>query len=115
MDVPVLVYDGGCGFCIQNVKFLEKLPLRFSKRSFRDPGFFEDYPKLSPIICEKEVTLVMPDGALFFGAEAFFKLISEVRYLKWALGFYRLPGVKRIFDTLYRNVSTYRFHLRYWE
>ena len=116
MTPPVLVYDGACGFCVRNVAFLEKkLKLSFVKKSFREEGFFNDHPYLSPERCEKEITLILSDGSSFYGAEAIAKLISNHRLFGFSLSIYRLPCVRQVADFVYKNVSKYRFHLRYWE
>lgn len=115
MQLPILVYDGACSFCVKNVLFLEKyLCTPFIKKSFREPHFFDHHPELTQAVCEKEIVLILPGDRLFYGAEAAFKLISMQPYLGCVMFVYRMPVLRQFWDMLYRNISRYRFNLRYW-
>lgn len=116
MKKPTLVYDGFCKFCIQNVELLERLLKKsFDKKSFRDQSTLIEHPELSLLECEKEMVLLLPDGSKYLGAEAVAKLFSLHKHLRWVESIYRIEPVKLLCDWLYRNISKYRFHLRYWK
>ncbi len=116
MEKPLLVYDGGCKFCCNQVTHLERLLGKyFTKISFRDERFFQDYPTLTLQECEKAIQLIMPDGKKYSGAEALVKLIGLHKLFRPLTFVYDVPVLRQFIDWLYDNISKNRFKLSHWD
>jgi predicted DCC family thiol-disulfide oxidoreductase YuxK len=115
MKRPLLVYDGGCKFCVSQVAHLRGLLGEcFEMVSFREPQFFAQHPQLTLTECEKAIQLMMPSGQVFSGAEAVAQLMGHAPWLALFKWVYYVPGLRMLWDWLYANVSMHRYKLSYW-
>lgn len=111
----VLIYDGQCGFCRQQVESLKKLvgqnaPLAYE--SFHTPGILAQFPKLTYDECMKEIKLVTPEGEILGGAQAIFYALSLNPIflpLRWI---YPIPGLKQIIDFVYQSIAKNRYKIQ---
>ncbi len=115
-ELPLVVFDGACGLCTEQVARLARLTkgrLRFE--SFREPGFFERHPELKPEACDLALQLVVrkKDGSLrvHSGAGAVVRAASRRWWLRLLLLPYWLPPVKMAADAAYRWIARNRFLL----
>jgi predicted DCC family thiol-disulfide oxidoreductase YuxK len=110
---PVLIYDGDCRFCIEQVRRLERwVPGRVRMESYRDPGVIERYPGLTLEQCDQALQLVEPDGRIYSGAAAV-AMLSQLHPLLAPIGWlYSVPGVRQIADWAYARVARNRFRLQ---
>src|SRR5262245_57615353 len=68
---PVLIYDGRCRFCTEQVSWLERVVNGAVRmQSFRDPGVLARHPGLTRAQCAQAIQLVEPSGHVSSGVEA---------------------------------------------
>ncbi len=107
-DVPLLVFDGDCGFCRAWVDIW--------RRRTGDRVNYAPYQQVAagfPGIPRQDfavaVKLMMPDGTVYSGAHAVFVLLSLVpgkrRWLWW---YERVPGFATISEFAYRVIAAHR-------
>jgi predicted DCC family thiol-disulfide oxidoreductase YuxK len=109
--IPILLWDGDCGFCTYFVK-------RWREKT-GDTVFYKPYqqalslyPQLTEKECKEAVQLVMPDGKIFSGAHAVFVLFHVARHgrvLHWAYD--HVPLFGRFSEFCYQLVSHHRMSL----
>lgn len=106
---PVVVYDGGCGMCKGNVKWLARLDWLgvFEAMPYQDPRMYDLFPRLDPKRCEQEMHLAFPDGRVFAGADALRQVLLRLPAaapLGLILSIPPLPWVlRRLYPVLARN------------
>ena len=106
----VLVYDGHCNFCRrQAARLLALSGGRLNLESFHAPGIFERYPRLTRAECEAAMQLVMPNGAIYPGAEAAAQALRLNPSLSWAGYLYYVPGLRQLANASYRWIARNRF------
>ena len=111
-DLPVLVYDGRCAFCMREVERLRRLSGdRVRLESFHDPGVLARHPALTRQRCEEAIQMVAGDGRVFSGMEAVARSLLLRPPLGWAAWLYYLPGVRQTLDAGYRVVARNRYRL----
>ena len=109
--VPVLVFDGDCGFCTTVARHFEKrslTPLTIAAWQLADLGALG----LTETQASAQVYLVTERGA-FGGAECFAELMRIQgdpfhRFVAWGM---RLPGIRKLFAWGYRRVAANRHKL----
>src|SRR5262245_14319654 len=107
LDRPVMLFDGDCGFC----RFwIERWRAKTRGRVDYAPAQQEAarFPQVTEEQWRRAVQLVMPDGAVYEGAEAVFRALACVPEHRWALSVYRLPGVRQASDGFYEFVARHR-------
>ncbi len=105
---PLLVYDGDCGFC--------RLWIEYWKSLTTDSVDYETSQNIAPSISgiqksiyDRSVVLIMPDGAVYTGAEAVFRSLSVKSGPTLGLKMYQgLPGFAFISQALYGFVASHR-------
>src|SRR5438105_3932095 len=70
---PVVIYDGACGICAGNLKWLYRLDTlkRFDSMPYQTDKLPVLFPHLNLEECEKAMHLVFPDGKTYTGTDAF--------------------------------------------
>ena len=114
---PLVVYDGACGLCREQVERLRRLTrgrLRFE--SFREPGFFDRHRELTPERCDAALQLIEPGKRggpprVREGADAVVRAASRNRILRVVLLPYWLPPIRLAARAAYRWVARNRFFL----
>jgi len=111
--LPVLIYDGHCPFCRDQVARLERLAgKRFKAESFQEKDVLAKYPGLTREACMQEIKLALPNGPILGGAHAIFFTLSlnpVFRPLRWL---YPLPGIKQVMDWGYAQVAARRYNIK---
>ena len=111
-DLPVLVYDGRCAFCVREVERLKRMSRsRVRIESFHEPGVLARYPSLTRERCEEAIQMVVGDGRVFSVMEAVARTLLLRGPLGWAAWLYYLPGVRQALDAGYRMVARNRYRL----
>jgi predicted DCC family thiol-disulfide oxidoreductase YuxK len=107
-----LLYDGNCSFCVRGALSLQRLfgAARLVLRDFQDRSVTERYVARTSDEMN-EMRLLMPDGSVFAGCEAFARLFATVRGLRWIAFVYFLPGLRQIVDAIYRLGARNRYRL----
>jgi predicted DCC family thiol-disulfide oxidoreductase YuxK len=83
---------------------------RLVLRDFQDPSVTERYLARTPDEMS-EMRLIMPEGTVFTGCEAFARLFATVRGLRWIAFVYRLPVLRELVDAIYRLGARNRYRL----
>ncbi len=108
-----LIFDGECGICSRSVAWLNERDRdhRFEFIPFQEPAVPARFPQISREEFESAMQLVSPDGARWQGAlavEEILKLLPRWRILG---PFFRVPGIRRLADFIYRAVARNRSRL----
>ncbi|MEB3368115.1 thiol-disulfide oxidoreductase DCC family protein [Saccharopolyspora mangrovi] len=109
-ELPVLIYDGDCGFCTRSVRLAVRLPVRMRVRTWQETdlaalGATEDRAR-------REVLWVDRTGGVFGGAAAVAELLKSCRAPWPALGWITsAPLVRTLAAHAYRWVADNRHRL----
>ena len=79
---PLLLFDGNCGFCRQWVGrwgFLTGDKVLYE--AYQDAA--SRFPEVDPQRFTQSLQLILTDGEVLQGAEAVFKSLESVIYLRW--------------------------------
>jgi lipase maturation factor 1 len=104
----MLVYDGDCRFCKRWVsRWHARTGDRVEYAPYQEPGVLSRLG-IPLAAARRSVQLVMPDGAVYQGAEAVFRVTSLApgRHVIAWLG--RRPVVRWVAERFYRFVSDHR-------
>ena len=106
--LPLLVFDGDCGFCRIWVHYWRRLTGdRVSYAPYQEVS--QQFPQVSPAQFQYAVQLFLPDGRVLSGAHAVFRAISCAPGQGWLLWLYQnLWGFPVIAQVVYRFVSAHR-------
>lgn len=109
--IPVVLFDGDCGFCTAQARRLAA-PGKVSLRSFREEAALAAFPGLSLEECLREMKLVDRQGRVYGGAEAIARAFILGRpFLGRVAQLYYVPGVRWVADRIYAWVARNRFRL----
>jgi predicted DCC family thiol-disulfide oxidoreductase YuxK len=119
--LPVLVFDGDCGFCTTSARFLLRRVLRRGSAATTPPGEPSVEPwqhldlaelGLTQDQCTTAVQWVETDGRVASGHEAIAAVLRAGRPLWRPLGVLLLaPGFSRLAGCLYTWISDHRYAL----
>ncbi|HNR32808.1 MAG TPA: DUF393 domain-containing protein [Candidatus Hydrogenedentes bacterium] len=110
MERPLLIYDGACPLCLAARDWLarrmppdaiEFLPCQSEQLARRAPG-------VSSEACLQAIHLVLPDGAVYAGADALPHLLRGLRGWRWAASAWCVPGFARLTLVVYGWVAGHR-------
>ena len=107
---PLLIFDGGCGFCRRWVaRWQRAVGDAVDYRPFQDDEVKSKYPEIPRADLEKAIHLVSPDGSVCRGAEAAFRSLAAGGAERWMLWAYaHLPGFAPVSEFLYGQVASHR-------
>ena len=109
-----LIFDGDCGFCTRSRNLLVRLDRRGRLRTvpYQQAGVAE----AAGVSREDLARAVFwegdgagPDGGRYWGAEAINAALCTALGNSLLLRLYRLPGIRRLQDRVYRWVAANRF------
>ena len=107
-DRPLLLYDGDCGFCrfwVARWSIVTRGAVDFAPAQ-QEAGRF---PQITPEAAARAVQLVTPQGEVFSGAEAVFRVLAFAPEERWKLGLYRhLPGFRPLSEWVYARIAGHR-------
>ncbi|MBB5155084.1 thiol-disulfide oxidoreductase DCC family protein [Saccharopolyspora phatthalungensis] len=109
-DLPVLVYDGDCGFCTRSVRLAERLPVRMRILPWQEADLAA--LRTTSDRARHEVLWVDRSGRVFGGAAAVGELLKNSRAPWSALGWLMAAPVLRLpAEWAYRWVAANRYRL----
>ena len=106
--VPLLIYDGDCGFCIYWVRYWRKLTGdRVTYAPYQEVA--AQYPEIPVAAFQGAVQYIAPDGKIASGAEAALLTLSHASGKSFWLTLYRrFPGFAAIAELIYAYVASHR-------
>lgn len=106
--LPLLLYDGGCGFCSRLASTARRLA-RDRVRVEPLQHALAEVPWVDPADAMRALQLVDRDGHTYAGAGAIVRLLRIARPAVGALLLpYHLPGVRQLADRAYAAVAARR-------
>ena len=105
---PLLIYDGGCGFCRRQVaRWRDRTGERVEYAPSQEVA--SRYPQVAPELFDRGVVLLVPGGDVLTGALAVFTALRHSpagRCTLWA--YRRVPGFAPVAESLYRFTARHR-------
>jgi len=112
--VPLLAYDGDCGFCAYWVRYWQ----RITGGSVCYSPYQEitaDHPDVSVEEFARAIQLFEPDGARYSGADAAFRVLARAPGGGMSLWLYRhLPGFAGLSEAAYTLIARHREGAYWW-
>ena len=109
-------YDGTCNLCLASVKRLKELrssaELLFIPLQSLDGDAAGRYPAVASLSKEAlaaKMHVADDQGRLFAGADGVVRILWTVPGFRLLAPLYRLPGMKRAMDALYRYIAARRY------
>jgi len=105
---PLVVFDGDCGFCrYWLARWRRVVGDRFDAEPYQTAaGRFPEVPRER---FPRAVYLILPDGAVYQGAEAAYRLRALAPGRGgWLAAYQRLPGFRPLADVGYRLIADHR-------
>jgi predicted DCC family thiol-disulfide oxidoreductase YuxK len=113
MKTPLVVYDGSCGLCAGNLKWLHRLDWlrRFDARPYQDEAVFRLVPRLDRAACEQALQLACRNGRIYSGPDAFREIFLRMP-ATWLVGILMaIPPMPWVLRRLYPLVARHRYRL----
>jgi predicted DCC family thiol-disulfide oxidoreductase YuxK len=112
--LPLLAYDGACGFCAYWVRYWQRLTgVRIRYAPYQEIA--ADHPDMPEEEFARAIQLFEPDGAHYSGAEAAFRVLARAPGRAAGLWLYRhLPGFTRLAEAVYTLVAHHREAVYRW-
>ena len=106
--LPLLIYDGGCGFCKYWVRYWQKLTGdRVAYAPYQEVA--AQFPEIPVAAFQRAVQYVAPDGKIASGAEAALLTLSHASGKGFWLTLYRhVPGFAAVAEAIYAFVASHR-------
>jgi predicted DCC family thiol-disulfide oxidoreductase YuxK len=106
--LPLLIYDGDCGFCIYWVRYWQRLTGdRVAYAPYQEVA--AQFPEIPVAAFQRAVQYVGPDGKIASGAEAALLTLSHADGKGFWLMLYRhVPGFAAIAERMYAFVASHR-------
>jgi predicted DCC family thiol-disulfide oxidoreductase YuxK len=103
-----MLWDGDCGFCRFWIERWKRLTHGRVDYAPNQEIAAERFPEIPEAALRKAVHLVEPDGRVFRGAEAVFRMMSVAGW-RWPLWLYhQVPGFARLAEWAYGFVAGHR-------
>jgi predicted DCC family thiol-disulfide oxidoreductase YuxK len=106
----VLFFDGACGMCTRSRDLLVRLDRTGNLRTepLQGPGVAERLG-IAPSQLLDSVRWLDLTGAVYSGAEAVNAALSAALGTRLPLLIYRIPGIRRVQEAVYRWVADHRY------
>lgn len=110
---PVVIYDGSCGICAGNLKWLYRLDTlrKFDAMPYQAKDLEQLFPALNIENCHDAMHLVFPDGRIYTGTDAFRRIFLRMP-LMFVVGLLMsIPPLPWILRRLYPILARNRYRL----
>ena len=109
----VVVYDGACRFCRQQIDRIQRWDRagRFEYVPRQTPDLEDRFPQLKEGDFNTGMRLVAVSGNVFVGADAVYQITRQLprwRRLSWL---YRVPGIHGLSRWMYARIAARRLQL----
>lgn len=109
VGIPVLIYDGDCGFCRY---WLARLRRRVGERleylPFQDPQILVQFPHLTSRHLKESVHVVAVDGTVYKGARAVFEALALGGITLPKRAYRGIPGCALLSEAAYHFIARRR-------
>ena len=104
-----LIFDGACGFCTRQVRYVHKFD-RHNRVASEPCQFVQHDPRygLQDAYCGEMAWAIANDGRRAGGAQAFTLIASVILGKPWPVTVGRLPVLKQALDLGYRVIAKNR-------
>ncbi len=104
---PTLLFDGDCGICRRWVAYWRMLTEEgVVYRPYQEAA--ADFPNLAERDLARAIVLVEPDGEIFSGAAATFRVLKAAGKTHWCAFYRSLPGFAPLSELAYGFLSRHR-------
>jgi predicted DCC family thiol-disulfide oxidoreductase YuxK len=109
----LLLYDADCNLCLGTVEKLRRVRTNAElvMVALQDAASNQLPAGIKPEELLAELHLMDGSGRLYRGAEAVFRIIRTIPGLAWLAPFYRVPGLGKMADAIYRLIARHRYLL----
>ncbi|MCG8406291.1 MAG: DUF393 domain-containing protein [Phycisphaerales bacterium] len=106
----VVVYDGQCQFCINQIARIRAWDKRecFEYTPRETPGLDERFPKLAEGDFNTGMRLITPEGQIHVGADAVYEIARQLPGWGMLAWLYRVPGIHALSRWAYAWVAAHR-------
>jgi predicted DCC family thiol-disulfide oxidoreductase YuxK len=106
--LPLLIYDGDCGFCKYWVRYWQRLTGdRVAYAPYQEVA--AQFPEIPEAAFQRAVYYIAPDGEIASGAEAALLTLSHASGKGFWLTLYRhVPGFAAVAEAMYAFVASHR-------
>jgi len=110
---PTVIYDGECGICGGNLHWLYRLDLfrRFVALPYQSEEVYRLFPWISRADLAASLHLVLPDGRVFRGADAFREIFLRMPLTAPVGLIMAIPPLPAVLRRLYPLLSENRYRL----
>ncbi len=106
----VVIYDGECAFCINQVHRIQQLDRKaqFEYLPRQDSNTELRFPVLATEDFNSGMRLISPEGKLYVGADAIYQIAMRLPGLKYIAWLYQVPGIRQLAQLAYAWVAANR-------
>ena len=110
---PVVIYDGTCGICAGNLKWLHRLDTlkKFDAMPYQTENLLARFPHLKMEECEKAMHVVFPDGKTYTGSDGFREVFLRMPMMFIIGLIMSIPPVPLILRKLYPVLARNRYRV----
>jgi len=109
-EKPVVIYDGECPFCIDQIKRIRSWDRDscFEYVARQTPGIDARFPVLQSVDFNKGMRLIEPEGQMFAGADALYHIFRRLPATNGIAWLYNVPGITQIARAVYAWIAANR-------
>lgn len=110
----VLIYDADCPVCRAAADWVRRnaaVPDAFEFLPCRSEGTLIRFPSIDEAACLRAMHLVLADGTILAGEQAFPEILRRTLRYRRAAGLFRLPGVEIVSRFLYHAFAARRHRI----
>jgi predicted DCC family thiol-disulfide oxidoreductase YuxK len=110
---PVVIYDGTCGICAGNLKWLYRLDTlkKFDATPYQADDLLRLFPHLKIEECQQTMHLVFPDGRTYKGADAFRQVFLRMPLMFLVGVLLSIPPLPWVLRKLYPILARNRYRI----
>jgi acetyl esterase len=108
-ELPTLIYDGECGFCMRSMELLRRWDREHRLRyvPFQDEAAVARFGVALPALAAA-MHLVLPDGRVYAGADAAPEILKLLPGKRWLAVLFAVPGIMPIARRVYAWIARRR-------
>ena len=113
MSKALLLYDGECPICLRARDWIDRhrMPEKLELMPCQDEARPQRAPQVAYEDCMEAMQLVLADGTVYSGADAFEHLFPLLKRWRWLVFLFKIPGVSLIARPVYRWIARNRLGL----